>query len=311
MPEFRLLDRRIAVTASNSATGRAIVDNLRAFAPHGAVYRLTEGADSDPLAVPAPSDPRFVSRLVEHCRQIGFDLILPSSDEALLPLARARHRFSAVGCRVAVPSAAALAKCQDPHALHCALNGLVPTVTTTLWDGTVDPRVLQYPVVARPRTADAGGQEVLVHDADSLARLANDGSQIVWHHLPGPRYAVDVFRSRSGYVHAAVPQHYPADQDGRPLPARTIREPALARSAVAVTEELGLFGPAHIRYQRGFAGEFRVIEVRPRLSESCRLVREAGIDLVWHTVADALGIAVPAVPQTFELVSRRPPLSVV
>lgn len=253
-------------------------DSLPTVAPRGRRHRLPKG-----------SDPRFIPRLVELCRAHFIDVVLPTSDAQLEPLAAARVRLSGGGTRVAVSPAHSIRKCRDRQSLHRSLSGMVHTVATTPWNGTHDPARLPYPAIAWPRKY---GQEASVTIAYGPADLGNvpvDGSYVVSEYLPGPEYTVDVFRARNDHILAAIPQFHPLARPDTVASSRTLHDAELSRNAIAAVEELGLYGAVQIRFRTREDGQAVVVEVTPRLTTSVALVAAAGIDLVELTLLDTIG----------------------
>ena len=65
---------------------------------------------SDPVLYPSPrDDPKaFVTAIIEAVRRHAIELVIPVSDEVILPLVAARERVERE-CRLALPSSQALA----------------------------------------------------------------------------------------------------------------------------------------------------------------------------------------------------------
>jgi carbamoyl-phosphate synthase large subunit len=136
---------RVLVTGAGGPAAIAAMKSLRA---EESVQLIA--ADMDPWAaglyltgertlVPAGAAPEFTAVLLDRCRALGVDVVLPTVDAELLPLARAREEFAAAGVALLLAPAAALDIILDKLTLaeHCA--GVVAVPRTELFGPSVDP----------------------------------------------------------------------------------------------------------------------------------------------------------------------------
>jgi predicted ATP-grasp superfamily ATP-dependent carboligase/thymidylate kinase len=109
------------------------------------------------LRYPSPheSPEEMVETLLAAARERGVDLIVPVTDETLLPLASARERFAGV-CKLALPEPEALATSRDKMAtLELASELGIPVPRTELVSTANEARragpALGWPLVLKPR----------------------------------------------------------------------------------------------------------------------------------------------------------------
>ena len=62
-------------------------------------------------------DPRFTDHLLERCRRDAVDVVVPTVDTELLPLARRRADFAAIGTTLVLASEKTLETCLDKWVL--------------------------------------------------------------------------------------------------------------------------------------------------------------------------------------------------
>lgn len=84
------------------------------------------------LLVPRGDAPQFVDQLLQACRERGIDLLIPTVDAELVPLAQARSRFDEAGIRLALAPLECLQLCRDKHRLLTALRDVVPVPRSEL-----------------------------------------------------------------------------------------------------------------------------------------------------------------------------------
>jgi predicted ATP-grasp superfamily ATP-dependent carboligase len=104
----------------------------------------------DPLEAPE----QVVELLLEQARTQGLDLIIPVSDEVLLPLSAARERFDGL-CELAIPEAGALDQVADKAATIALAESLgVPipktAVVRTAAEAAAAAPALGWPLVVKP-----------------------------------------------------------------------------------------------------------------------------------------------------------------
>ena len=159
------------------------------------------------MLIPAGAAPDFAEALLTRCLTLDVDIVLPTVDAELRPLAYAREKFAAAGIALLLADAAALEVILDKLSLarHCADVVRVPR--TELFGPDVDPASWTYPAVVKPRTGSGSRGIVIVGSAAELAALDRSPSLIVQDFLPGEEYSVDVLADADGHVIASRPAH--------------------------------------------------------------------------------------------------------
>src|SRR5690349_3776585 len=112
-PEAPRGDISVLVTGAGRPAAIAVLKSLRA---DPAIELLA--ADSDPWAaglylvppasrsvIPAGLAPEFAELLLARCLELGADVVIPTVDVELRPLAAARRMFEQAGIRLMLPSA--------------------------------------------------------------------------------------------------------------------------------------------------------------------------------------------------------------
>ena len=149
------------------------------------------------VLLPRGDDPDFAGRLLGLCVELGIDVVVPTVDSELLPVARCREDFAAQGIQVLSPSLTTLERTLDKWELIQLCADRVRVPASVLWTDETTPRSLTeagigWPLVAKPRRG-SGSTGVFVLDSyDQLAQLPRDGSQLLQELLPGEEFSVDV-----------------------------------------------------------------------------------------------------------------------
>jgi carbamoyl-phosphate synthase large subunit len=293
---------RVLVTGAGGPAAIAAMKSLRA---EDSVELLA--ADMDPWAaglylvpawartlIPAGAAPGFADALLARCGTLGVDVVLPTVDAELRPLARAREEFTAAGIQLLLAPAAALDVILDKLLLvqHCA--GVVRVPRTEVFGPSVDPAQWGYPVVVKPRQGSGSRGVVIAGSAAELAALHRSAELIVQEFLPGEEYSVDVLADAGGRVIASVPRLRARVDSGVSVGGRTVHDPEVEWFGRAVAQATGVTFVANVQCKRDGAGAPALLEVNPRMPGTLGLTIASGVDMPRLALAALLGQPLPA-----------------
>ncbi len=277
---------RILVTG---AGGPAAIAVLRAYERDASVTMIAADMDpwaaglylvpaSDRVLVPAGTSPHLVDTLIDLCREHRIDVLVPTVDCELEPIALAADRFAAIGVRLLVPPAPVLAVTLDKLALATACTDVV-RVPRTESASTTDPDSWEYPVIVKPRRGSGSrGVDVVVSASDLVGRALSE-DMMVQELLPGEEYSVDVLADASGRVRAAVPRVRQRVDSGVSVAGYTVVDDELQSFATRVVEALGLPYVSNVQVRRDRLGRPALLEINPRVPGSLALTVAAGVDM--------------------------------
>ena len=245
---------------------------------------------------PAEAPEETVEALLDAVRRHAVDLVVPVTDEVILPLAASRERFEGL-CALALPENGALAHAADKNATLELAAGLGIPVPRTALVSTADEAVeaageIGWPVVVKPQSS------VRFEDDGGVARF-------------GVRYAGDERALRDemarceGRCEVLLQEYYRGEghgvelllEAGRPLAAfqhRRLREipltggmssfresvpldPVLLEQSVRLLEALDWTGLAMVEFKVGPGGP-KLMEVNGRVWGSLPLAVMSGMD---------------------------------
>ena len=298
--------RRVLITGMGGPAGISV---LRGIAEDPLdVY----SADIDPFAaglflvapdrrimVPRGDSPRFVGAIMDACREHAIDVLVPTVDSELLPVAEARAEFEAAGVALVNPSADTLRMCLDKWELHQRCQGVVRLPASAVLDDEFDPAGIELPVIVKPRSGSGSRGIRLIKARSELEAITRDGTQLVQEHLPGPEHSLDVLARRDGRVLAVVPRERLKVDSGIAVTARVTRDEALEGFGRTVAERIGLVGVGNVQVKQTAGGEPALLEVNPRFPGSMPLTIAAGVNMPALAVREALGQPMPDEPIDF------------
>ncbi|MDH3423099.1 MAG: ATP-grasp domain-containing protein [Gemmatimonadota bacterium] len=315
IPELNLIPQlsrptRVLVTG---AGGAAAVSVLRALASQDV---LLYAGDVDLHAVglylfpehrrvllPRGDDPAFVERVSSYCEAEEVDVLIPTVDSELIPLAERADDLRALGTEMVLADLATLRVCLDKLDLARACVGIVPVPRSAALDGSFRPAGWTFPVIVKPRTGSGGRGVRMVRSPEELEGLERDGTLMVQEYLPGEEYSVDVFADQDGRVRACVPRARLKVDSGVAVAARTLRDAELEGLARAVAQRIGLRYVANVQFRRDREGWPSLLEVNPRFPGTMPLTVRAGVNMPLLAVAAATGAEPPTGDLEFEEVA--------
>ena len=293
---------RVLVTG---AGGPAAIAAMKSLQADDAVELLA--ADMDPWAaglylvpagartlIPAGAAPDFADALLTRCLALGVDVILPTVDAELRPLAHARETFtppaSACSWRPPPRLTSSSTSCRWPSTAPGSSASLAPSS----FGPSVDPASWTYPVMVKPRTGSGSRGVMTVDSAAELAALDRSPGLIVQEFLPGEEYSVDVLADAAGHVIASVPRLRARVDSGVSVGGRTVHDPEVEWFGRAVAQATGVTFVANVQCKRDRDGRPALLEVNPRMPGTLGLTIASGVDMPRLALAALLGRPLPA-----------------
>jgi carbamoyl-phosphate synthase large subunit len=191
------------------------------------------------FAVPRCDDPAFVDALLEIAKAWGVDLIVPTIDPELGPLAAAAKDFGAIGTRVHVSPPHVIDVVRDKvrtAEVLCAAGVPVPR-TSRLEQVIADPVAASWPVFLKPCAGSASRGVKLARTPDDLAQ-AFDEPMMVQEFLIGSEYTVNMFVDAQGSLRNAIAHQRLRVRAGEVEKGRTERNPLFRELAELITTAL-------------------------------------------------------------------------
>jgi carbamoyl-phosphate synthase large subunit len=253
--------------------------------PHAPGLYLVDPAHR--VLLPRGDDPGFVEAMLEICGEHSIDVLVPTVDSELVPLAEDRDEFEAAGTSVLVAPTRPLRLCLDKWALMQVADGSVPIPQSAPLDDDFDPGDFDLPVLVKPRVGSGSRGVRRVDSWDDLGAI-RDRSLLVQAHLPGPEYSLDVLASSTGEVRAVVPR-----DSGIAITSRTVHDEELEAMGARAVETVGITGVANVQVMRDAAGTPRLIEINPRFPGTMPLTVASGVNMPRLALGELLGEPVP------------------
>ena len=277
---------RILVTGAGGPSAIAVMNSLSSYAIYaGDADRLASGLYSVPshrrLLLPKGDAPEFARIVWSECQKHRIDVLIPTVDAELIPLALEHRTFSDAGTLILNSPVDRLRTCLDKFLLLQYARHILPTPRFALCHNPIDFDDWEFPVIATPRR---GSGVRRVESQRELADLPTDGSMLICEYLPGTEYSVDVLASTRGQPLATVPKERSRIDSGISVTSRTVKDQQLELYARTIVAELTLPYVSNVQFRRDKFGTARLFEINPRFPGSMALTVASGIDMPKHAL---------------------------
>lgn len=191
------------------------------------------------FAVPPYGAPGFVDAVFEIVREFGVDLVVPTIDPELTPLAKAIERFRGAGARIHVSPPDVVDVARDKLKTAKVLESAgVPVPWTvpleTGRDATIAP---DWPAFLKPSGGSASRGIRIVGCPDDLP-AAPEEPMVLQQLLDGPEFTVNMFIDQGGTLRSAVAHRRLRVRAGEVEKGRTERDPMFRTLAEGVARAL-------------------------------------------------------------------------
>ena len=249
--------------------------------------------------LPRGEDPGFADALLEICRREHVDVVVPTVDTELLPLAMDRARYAELGVTLVVASEQTLRVCLDKWLLAERCREVVRVPATAVLDGAFDAAAWVLPVIVKPRSGSGSRGIHLLERREQLDALERDGTLLVQEHLPGVEHSLDVLARSDGHVSAVVPRARLKVDSGIAVTGRTLHDDRLDTFARETARLIGLTTVANVQVKEDVTGQPALLEVNARFPGTMPLTVGSGVDMPRLAIGEALGTAIPDGPLPF------------
>lgn len=248
-------------------------------------------------AVPSCDDDRFVPELFAICAAFQIEILIPTIDPELLPLASGQPEFEKLGVDLVLSGSGALSIARNKLDTADRLGDVVPVPRTVALPADPDRlRALGDHFVIKP--VDGSSSYGLKIGASLSDATPLGSGYIAQEQLRGREHTVNCFVDRSGRLLAAVPHERLAVRSGEVSKGRTVRSPALQDAAEAIVGKVpGLRGP--FCFQAFMDGDqlAGVFEINARFGGGYPLADRAGASFAEWILLEHLGLPLPGAPE--------------
>lgn len=224
---------------------------------------------------------RYVTWMVDTCRRIGIDLVVPVRDGDMSRLDFMRDDFEAMGVKLILSPKETIEVVNDKYLMYARLGDRIlvpPTFKAESWKVMTDP----FPLFAKERCGAGSVVARKVHTPEELGQLmVHHDDLVVQPWIGGQEYTVDMFFAEDGGLLQEVCRKRITVSGGQTDYGEVIRMPGrLVTEILKLAAALEFIGPINVQFIESHEtpGEFWLTDVNCRFGGGTPLSIAAGAD---------------------------------
>ena len=230
------------------------------------------------LQIPSGQTEGYVDSLIELTNRFKIDLLIPSVDEELLPIAKSLSHFT---CQVLLPPLhfveRHLDKLSSNQSLHQARLPAPQSIPA-------EQGRANFPCIIKPITGRGSRNVAIVYSEEELQAQVTISRQplkdfLIQELLLGDEYTVMMAADASGKLRAVVPVLVERKR-GITLRAMTLHDRDVIEACRLIHEADPVCGCYNIQLIKTDDGSVKPFEINPRISTTACLGLAAGVDFV-------------------------------
>jgi carbamoyl-phosphate synthase large subunit len=257
----------------NNLPARIVACDMNPTAP--ALYFADKG-----YTVPPIDETVYIDEIIRIAKMENADIIIPTLDTELLPLAKRSHEIiEKTGALFNISSEQAVRICRDKtesarffvaHGFDCPKE--------------YEPGGVTFPAFIKPRHGSSSIDAVKITSRDELDFYLNRvKNPMLQEFVSGDEYTVDAFSDFEGNPVTIVPRKRLAVRSGEILKGHIIRDREVIEPCRRLVKALGLCGHNTLQCIKS-GGRVCFIEVNPRFGGGAPMSLRAGADSIMNLV---------------------------
>lgn len=249
--------------------------------------------------LPFVTDDNLICELNRVTEKYNIDFIYPAHDSVVLKLTQHKGELKA---KVVTSDLNTVSICRSKAQTYDYLKDedFIPKTFSCAAE------VKQYPVFIKPSVGQGSVGAKVINSEEELNRELNDGSMVICEYLPGDEYTVDCFTDKKGKLRACILRNRERIRTGISVRSKRLTEDeSVLKIAQRLNEKFNFNGAWFFQLKRNVSGEFRLLEVSPRIPGTMGLSRNAGINFPLLTIYNMLGYDVSVIDNKLNLIVDR------
>ena len=250
--------------------------------------------------LPFVDDPTLISALNRVIDAYGIDYVYPAHDSALLRFSEERDALHA---EVIASARETVEICRSKNKTYRFLSG-APYLPAFYLSAD---EISGYPVFIKPAVGQGSQGARMIRDRSHLEEALSEGQEYtICEYLPGEELTVDCFTDRHGSLLVVSPRSRERIRAGIAVRSRNLPLTEELRSiAEDINRRLSFNGAWFFQVKKNATGQFRLLEIAPRIAGTMGLTRNLGINMPLLTLYNFWGIDVSLIPNREELLLDR------
>ncbi len=228
---------------------------------------------------PYVDDPAFVPYMNRIIDQYEIDWIYPAHDSALLTLAEHREELH---CPIVAAPTKTVQICRDKNKTYQFFDG---SWYITNYYHSVD-EVKNYPVFIKPAVGQGATDARRIDDREHLVEALSNGVEYaICEYLPGDEYTIDCFTDKNGILRFANQRIRDRIVSGIAVHSHVLPvDDEIMRIAEDINSKLVFTGAWFFQLKKNSQGEYRLLEIAPRIAGTMAVTRNLGVNMEMLTL---------------------------
>lgn len=250
--------------------------------------------------LPFVDDPALIPALNRVIDAYGIDYVYPAHDSALLRFSEERDALHA---KVVASARETVGICRSKTRTYRFLSG-APYLPASY---SSPDEIPGYPVFIKPAVGQGSQGARIIRDRSHLEEALSEGQEYtICEYLPGEELTVDCFTDRHGSLLVISPRSRERIRAGIAVRSRNLPlTEDLQSIAEDINRRLSFNGAWFFQVKKNAAGQFRLLEIAPRIAGTMGLTRNLGINMPLLTLYNFWGIDVSLIPNREDLLLDR------
>ena len=246
-------------------------------------------AEKNRVLIPPGRAHNFITELLKICKKRNVNILVPTVDWELLPIAAHISQFRKMGIKVILSKKRGIECCLDKFKLMQRLSSKFLLATFKKYDADFNMQNFVYPVLAKPRCESGSRGVKIIHSIEDFNDIPMNGSYLIQQYLPGEEFSVDVYLNKKHKSVASVVRQRIKIDSGLATISKTIGYPDLSIQAARMAEHLKLRYAVNVQFKLNQLGYPCLLEINPRFPGTMPLTVAAGVNMPQMSIDEVLG----------------------
>lgn len=249
---------------------------------------------------PYIGEDNFIEYLNKVIEEYKIEYIYPAHDSACVYLSKHSKSINAV---IVCSEYDTVAICRSKSKTYSFFKGeeFIPITYKT------PEQVQEFPVFVKPTVGQgAVGAEKIDNMEQLKFALEKDESLVICEYLSGVEYSVDCFTDKDGNLRVARLRDRERIRAGISVRSKVLdSDNKIVQIANALNSKLKFRGAWFFQVKKNYNGEYRLMEVSPRIPGTMGLSRNLGINFPLITLFDMWGFDVDIIDNNYDIILDR------
>lgn len=251
-------------------------------------------------AVPFVDAENFIEKMNEVIDEYDIDFVYPAHDSALYTLTMKQDKLHA---EVITSDAETVRVCRSKRETY---KYLYLAGCDDFLPETYSQRTVQYPCFIKPSVGQGSQGARVIHNNDELVEAMADGTDYVMcEYLSGREVTVDCFSNRKGILCYVGARSRDRIRNGISVRSETIDDIDFVHYASKLNFYFNFNGAWFFQMKEDEDGNWKLLEVAPRIAGTMGLTRNRGINMPLLTLYNHIGADVEILDNEYDIMLDR------